>query len=139
VRALALVALLALHPADLLAQGRSRRHRRPPRAPTAAINLRVLRVERASTEGARLAAPTVLPAVARCLDAARADDPAGLPTVRSIDVVIGLAAGGRAQAVEFDPPLLARGLSACLGGALLTWRQPGTTRPRASVYLRLEL
>ncbi len=99
----------------------------------------MLRVERASIDGARLAAPTVLPAVVRCLDAARARDPAGFPSSRSVEVVIGLAAGGRAQAVEFDPPLTALGLSACLGDALLTWRQPGNTQPRASVYLRLEL
>lgn len=138
-RALALVALLAVFPADLLAQGRARRHRRPPRPPTGAVHLRVLRVERASVDGARLAAPTVLPAVVRCLDAARTHDPGGFPSFRSVEVIIGLAAGGRAQAVEFDPPLLAMGLSSCLGGALLTWRQPGNTRPRASVYLRLEL
>lgn len=135
--ALALALLLASSAAP--AQGRARRHRRPPRPLTGAVNLRVLRVERASAEGARLAVPTVLPAVARCLDLARANDPAGFPTFRRVEVELGLAAGGRAQSVEFDPPLLARGLSACLGGALLTWRQPGATRPRASVYLSLEL
>lgn len=132
------VALLATASA---AQERSRRHRhrRPPRPPTGVVGLRVLRVERASVEGARLAVPTVLPAVVRCLDLARANDPAGLPTTRRVEVVVGLQAGGRAASVEFDPPLLARGLSACLGEAMLSWRQPGATRPRASVYLSLDL
>lgn len=135
----ALLALL-LAASPLSAQGRRRRHRPPPRATASRpIDLRLLRTERASAASASLALPTMLPAVTRCIEQARAVDPAALGSIRHVDVVVSLTLGGRATAVTFDPPLLARGLSACLGDALLTWRQPGVTHPRASVYLALEL
>lgn len=82
---------------------------------------------------------TMLPAVTRCVEQARVLDPASLAPLHHVDVVVNLTLGGRATAVAFDPPLLARGLSACLGAALLTWRQVGVVHPRASVYLGLEL
>ena len=140
-RPAALPALLALLLAEppLAAHGHARRHRAPPAAFTGPVNLRLLRAERASVADARLALPTLLPAVSRCFDRARSDDPAALADLRRVDVVLSLTLGGRATAVEFDPPLVARGLSACLGDALLTWRQAGVTHPRASVYLSLEL
>lgn len=137
-----LSALLALLVAasPLSAQGRRRRHRPPPRAAASRpVDLRLLRTERASAASAALALPTMLPAVTRCIEQARAVDPASVATIRHVDVVVSLTLGGRATAVTFDPPLLARGLSACLGDALLTWRQSGVIHPRASVYLALEL
>ena len=137
----ALPALLAalLAAGALGAQGRSRRHHQPPRLFTGSVNLRLLGVEHVPASEARLALPTVLPAVTRCLDEARARDPAPVAALRRIDVVLHLAPSGRATSVEFDPPLLARGLSACLGSALLTWRQAGVRHPRASLHLGLEL
>lgn len=142
IRTGALSTLLALLVAasPLSAQGRRRRHRPPPRATASRpVDLRLLRTERASAASAALAIPTMLPGVDRCIERARAVDPASLATIRRVDVVVSLTLGGRATAVTFDPPLLARGLSACLGDALLSWRQPGVTHPRASVYLALEL
>jgi len=136
-----LSALLALLVAasPLAAQGRRRRHRPPPRATASRpVDLRLLRTERASAAASSLALPTMLPAVIRCVEQARSVDPAALATIRRV-VVVSLTLGGRATAVTFDPPLLARGLSACLGDALLTWRQPGVIHPRASVFLALEL
>lgn len=135
-RAFAAMLLVA---SPLAAQGHARRHRPPPRTPPGPIALRLLRAERASAADASLALPTVLPAITRCVDLARGVDPAGLAGLRRVDVVVSLTLGGRATAVEFDPPLVARGLSACLGDALLTWRQSGVSHPRASVYLALEL
>ena len=134
----ALLALLLATP-PIAAHGRARRHRAPPTSFTGPVNLRLLRTERAAADGARLALPTVLPAVCRCFDLVRFADPAALADLRRIDVVVRLALDGRATAVEFDQPLVARGLSACLGDALLTWRQTGVTHPRASVSLSLEL
>ncbi|MDO9019488.1 MAG: hypothetical protein Q8S73_45650 [Deltaproteobacteria bacterium] len=137
----ALTALLAalLAASTVAAQGRTRRHRPPPRSPAGPVELRLLRVERASAVEARLALPTVLPAVTRCLDHARALDPGPLSTLRRVDVVLRLSLAGRASAVELDPPVLARGLSACLGDAFLTWRQSRVSHPRASVHLGLVL
>lgn len=132
-----LALLLAASPAA--AQGRARRHRRPPRAFTGLVNLRLLGTERVSPSDAGRALPTVLPAVTRCVEQARSVDPAALAGIRRVDVVLRLTTGGRATAAEFDPPLLARGLSACLGSALLTWRQAGVSHPRAAVHLGLEL
>ncbi len=134
-----LLALLALA-SPAAAQGRSRRHRPPPRiATTRPVDLRLLRTQRASATDAARAMATMLPAVTRCVEQARVLDPASLAALHHVDVVVSLTLGGRATAVAFDPPLLARGLSACLGGALLTWRQAGVVHPRASVYLGLEL
>lgn len=137
----ALAALLAalLAASTAAAQGRARRHRPPPRPPAGPIELRLLGVERASAIEARLALPTVLPAITRCFDQARALDPAALADLRRVDVVLRLSPAGRAAAAEFDPPVLARGLSACLGDAFLTWRQARVARPRASVRLGLVL
>ena len=137
----ALAALLAalVAASTLAAQGRARRHRPPPRTPAGPIELRLLRVERASAVEARLALPTVLPAITRCFAQARALDPGPLADLRRVDVVLRLALTGRAAAVELDPPVLARGLSACLGDAFLTWRQARVFHPRASVHLALVL
>ncbi len=137
----ALAALLAalVAASTVAAQGRARRHRAPLRSPAYPVDLRLLRVERASAVDARLALPTVLPAITRCVDQARALDPGPLSDLRRVDVVLRLALSGRAAAVELDPPVLARGLSACLGDAFLTWRQARVSEPRASVYLGLVL
>jgi hypothetical protein len=135
----ALLALLLAAPLAAAAQGRARRHLPAPRPPATSPSLRLLRAERASPAAARAALPAVMPAVARCLDDARALDPAGLAAARRIDVVLDLALDGHATAAGFDPPLRARGLSACLGGAFLAWRQRGVSHPRASLRLSLEL
>lgn len=138
-RALASLLPLLLATTPLGAQGHARRHRSPPRTAAGPVQLRLVRTERASAADAGRALPTVLPAVARCVEVARGVDPASLAALRRLDVVVSLTLGGRATAVEIDPPVVARGLSACLGDALLTWRQGGVSHPRAAVYLTLAL
>jgi hypothetical protein len=134
------VALAALLSAQLAAaQGRPHRRGPQPRPAGLPLTLRVTAVEHASAPDARLAAPAVLPAIARCLAEARSVDPAPIAALRRVDLVLRLRPDGRAAAVEFDQDLRARGLSACLGDALLTWRQARVRHPRAAVHLALEL
>ena len=140
-RPAALPALLALllAPPPIAAHGHARPHRPPPPSFTGPVNLRPLRPRPPPPPGSRPGCPPVPPWGGRGFRLGVFADPGAVADLRRIDVVVRLALDGRATAVEFDQPLVARGLSACLGDALLTWRQTGVTLPRASVSLSLEL
>jgi hypothetical protein len=97
----------------------------------------VLRAQRASAARARSTLATHLPAITRCLDAARATDPGPLAAVRFIDATLPLDRAGAAVSVEFVPPLLSRGLSACLAETLLDWSMGAPAGPDGVVVLRI--
>jgi hypothetical protein len=106
---------------------------RPTPAPAALV-----RVQQASPARARTTLASHLPAIARCLADARTADPAPLARVPFIDATIALDREGAAVSVQFVPPLLSRGLSACLAESLLGWAQGGPAGPRGSVWLRIQ-
>ena len=135
-RAAAFALAVTLLPAVPWAQRGGHRSPSPLRG-RSAVTLQLLRVERTNLARARAALPTMLTPVTRCLDAAREADPVALVHVRRVEIILGVGADGAANAVEFDPPREVRGLSACLGSALLRWRQGGPSQPMASVYLLL--
>jgi len=105
-----------------------------PGAPPAVT---VVRVQRASAARARVTLAAHVPVIARCLADARAADPAPLTRVRFIDATLALDRQGAAVSVQFVPPLLSRGLSACLAESLLNWSQGAPAGPGAVVLLRI--
>ncbi len=110
-----------------------------PHAPTPPAEVSLVRVERAPTRAARETVASHRAAIARCLANAYATDPAPLLRLRTIEATIRLTRDGTASAVSLSPPLVARGLSACLADALLDWSQGGSVGPRAAVVLRITL
>jgi hypothetical protein len=106
---------------------------RPAAAPVAAV----VRVQRADVARARARLAAHQSGIARCLADARTADPGPLEAVRFIDATIALDRAGAAVSVEFVPPLLSRGLSACMAEALLDWSQGGVAGPAGAVVLRI--
>jgi len=106
---------------------------RPPSAPAA----EVLRVHRTDYRRARATLAAHRPSIVRCLADARVRDPGPLASVRVIDATIALDRAGAAVSAEFDPPLLSRGLSACLAEGLLDWSQGAPVGSDALVVLRI--
>jgi hypothetical protein len=105
-----------------------------PGAPPAVT---VVRAQHASAARARATLAAHLPGIARCLADARAADPAPLAQVRFIDATLALDRSGAAESVQLVPPLLSRGLSACLAESLLNWAQGAPAGPGAVVVLRI--
>lgn len=101
------------------------------------VTVQLVAVERCSGDRARETLVSHAPAVMRCFDEARRRDPRPLASVRRVEVLLRLDAHGGAEVTEFEPPLLSRGLSACLADALLSWRQSGPVSPRAAVRLAI--
>jgi hypothetical protein len=129
-RALPVVVLLALS-GVLGAQPRARR-------PIA--TLRLVSLQGASARGARAALPRVEPGAVRCVRLAHQEDPVAVSRLGpALLVTLYLGARGRAVQVALEPSALPRGLSACLGRALLAWDQGGHPSPTARVLLRLSL
>lgn len=110
-----------------------------PHPPTPPVEVSLLRVERAPLRGAQESVASHRAAIERCLSNAYARDPAPLLRLRVIEATIRLARAGTATTVSLSPPLVSRGLSACLAEALLDWSQRGPVGPRASVVLRIGL
>ncbi len=136
---LATLAVTVTVTATVTAQPRVQRLRLPIPTVLPGAPVTLVHVERASARDARDALPPRTAAVARCITEARAADPVRLARLRALDVTVRLRPTGEADAVEIDPPSLPPGLSACLGSALLAWRQGGHTAPRAAVQLRIDL
>jgi len=97
----------------------------------------VVRVQQVDGGRARRALVAHLPGIARCLADARLRDPGPLADVRTIDATLVLDRRGAAVSVEFVPPLLSRGLSACLAERLLDWSQGEPVGLGAQVVLRI--
>ncbi len=129
-RALALALAFTVPAAGALAQPRH-----GPTLDQRPVTVELVATERCSADRARETLASHAPAVMRCFDEARARDARPLSTVRRVEVVVRLDARGAAEVTEFEPPLLSRGLSACLADALLSWRQSGPVSPRALVRL----
>lgn len=111
----------------------------PQRLPPGAPRLAVLDTLNASEREARARLPAHIDAVSRCVLAAQNADPVGLAAVTVAVAVVRLRADGQTEAVEISPSDLARGLSACLANELLTWQQPATAGPQATVRLVVNL
>lgn len=112
-----------------------------PRAPSVntSVEVSLFRVERAPERAARAVAVAHRAAIEACVARAYATDPAPLLRLRRIEATVRLTRAGEAATVVLSPPLVARGLSACLADALLDWSQGGPVGPRASVVLRIDL
>lgn len=99
--------------------------------------VRFVSTERCTPAIARQTLVRHAPAVLRCFDEARQRDPRPLSTVYTVDITLHLDAHGSVTIAAFDPPLLSRGLSACLADALLSWHQRGAVSRRATVRLQV--
>lgn len=99
----------------------------------------VARAERCAVREAIRALEAHRAPVERCFSDAYTMDPLSVSRLRLVEVKIRLERDGRALFVELYPPLIARGLSACLANTLLTWTQSGPIAARASVFLRISL